>query len=49
MWLKTPIGEEQASQAVLDPQLGKFRYVLKFFLLKLILFYLNSFIRRRSK
>lgn len=23
MWLKTPVGEEQAAQAVLDPALGK--------------------------
>lgn len=24
MWLKTPVSEEQAAQAVLDPALGKF-------------------------
>lgn len=24
MWLKTPVGEEQAAQAVLDPALGKY-------------------------
>lgn len=23
MWLKTPVSEEQAAQAVLDPQLGE--------------------------
>lgn len=24
MWLKTPVGEEQAAQAVLDPAIGEF-------------------------
>lgn len=23
MWLKTPVGEEQATQAILDPSIGK--------------------------
>lgn len=29
MWLKTPVGEEQAAQAVLDPAIGN--YLSKYF------------------
>ena len=28
MWLKTPVGEEQAAQAVLDPAIGELRVKL---------------------
>lgn len=29
MWLKTPVSEEQAAQAVLDPALGKYSLIKK--------------------
>lgn len=25
MWLKTPVGEEQAAQAIMDPSIGKYK------------------------
>ena len=28
MWLKTPVSEEQAAQAVLDPAIGKYIFIL---------------------
>lgn len=38
MWLKTPVGEEQATQAILDPSIGKFYIIITLMLPLMVTF-----------
>lgn len=49
MWLKTPVGEEQAAQAVLDPAIGTLKFYPSNFKMGLILMLKIVFLKTVGK